>query len=1002
MTDSRRLVTRKTEHIIGRSDLLSRLERYLHAGAEKHFVYIYGSGGVGKTRVLETVQAMVEDSGEGYYSTGIIDLSHTDSHSTSDVERTIIDALDPRQHYFQRYREAREHYERVRESGTDPQVLEKQRKQLSAYFVEGCRQMAVDTHKLVLLFDTVELLQYESSAVEQLAALDTVDARIKTWLLQHLAELGNVLVVFAGRPKRPAPGETSDPQVRLLADMEAAFGDAFYHQELLPLTVGEAQQMIRELAGVDLFDDELLPVVHLLTEGRPVFLHMVVDLMLGLSETPAEIEALFRKHVGLIGRTVGEEELVAARKDVQGAILRGIFNEANRHGWFLDRLAMMPKGVDAEILHQAVGLPRDDAAELLKELRPLSFIKVHEPLVVPDSVGRQVDPGRIFLHDELYHLLRSKPVRGWEFSEVQVAHMLVRNYYDPQIASLQLEIDAIADPDARVPLRARVQKLQVERLYYLLVHDVKEGYETYKRLAEEANWWRWVGYSNRLLDEFLRYYNDPARRPSFARRGLDEATVIRESAALWSERFYWWGQFDRCIRFADDVLNPEFGLVPADDAVTRATIEARRLDALAVNAGFREADTAHALDLLEALPAVADCTLDQLLARARLSAAIGFQFQEGGLLETAVEYYEEAKTIFRELAVHTDAYRGELAIWLHALAFVYAQQGQILLAMPLVREALRINEALRFDYNIGLTLSALSGIEQMAGQNDAAIRHAQEALDLFRKLEDPHGTTLAYIKLVRANRHKAKQLLENGRKLEEAQKILERDCLLNVEKGIEEAKAAELSSLQELLAELGRSQRDLGHVIARRHGFPDALQQYQEAARALRDVLDHFDLPELVAADVRQDLAEVLFFSHDYAEAEAELRRIVELIGEAYVIDPGHPIVYRNLPVDRFRVLGKVELLRSQMIFSADPPRHKTADLVMAMRHQLLAYAYFLLFSEQALERDNMVDYIYNYMNPVPLPQRREVMNALRAWYESHDFGVDVSEFLRILTRLLT
>ena len=63
-------------------------------------------------------------------------------------------------------------------------------------------------------------------------------------------------------------------------------------------------------------------------------------------------------------------------------------------------------------------------------------------------------------------------------------------------------------PEARIPLRERLQKLQVEQLYYLLAQDPRAGYQEYRTLSDQANRERQVGFAMRLLDEFLRFYNN--------------------------------------------------------------------------------------------------------------------------------------------------------------------------------------------------------------------------------------------------------------------------------------------------------------------------------------------------------------------------------------------------------------------------------------------------------------------------------------------------------------
>ena len=112
--------------MVGRQEELGELVKYLFApGSESHFVYYWAEGGLGKTRLLEELVEKVREAGPRFYTTGIIDLYHTDTHSTSDLERTIVQSFDPTEQYFVDYRKARRHFELVRERGTDPGVLER-------------------------------------------------------------------------------------------------------------------------------------------------------------------------------------------------------------------------------------------------------------------------------------------------------------------------------------------------------------------------------------------------------------------------------------------------------------------------------------------------------------------------------------------------------------------------------------------------------------------------------------------------------------------------------------------------------------------------------------------------------------------------------------------------------------------------------------------------------------------------------------------------------------
>ena len=289
-------ITRQDSTMVGRSAEIDKLLSYLRARKARHFVYYWAHGGLGKTRLLEELLAKVQDEGPGYHASGIIDLYHTDTHSNSDVERAIVEGVDRGEPLVPRSTVMSASATSSCASwGLTRGYLETRRAQLSELFVAEFNQMADEAHKLVLTFDTVELLQYESSLVEEQAGLDTVDTRLKPWLLSVLPQLRNVLVVFAGRPKKPAPGEQTDPQARLVNDLTNAFGDELEIIELQPLTREESIEFIHKLPDGDVvLPEKYWAVAHKLTGGRPIFLHLLADLLRSLAEDP---EAYLR-HAG--------------------------------------------------------------------------------------------------------------------------------------------------------------------------------------------------------------------------------------------------------------------------------------------------------------------------------------------------------------------------------------------------------------------------------------------------------------------------------------------------------------------------------------------------------------------------------------------------------------------------------------------------------------------------------------------------------------------------------
>ncbi len=170
--------------------------------------------------------------------------------------------------------------------------------------------------KLVLCFDTIELLQDESSTVEELADLGLMGTRLKPWLLEKLGKLGNVLVVFSGRPRRPIAGDQTDRQARLVDEMRASFGTDFVGMELKPLTLEATHDFVRSVSPEhpDIIPIELLPIVHRLTGGKPIFLHLLLDLLQGLTPEPMRILELFESQQHLVSVAEGSEALSRASK----------------------------------------------------------------------------------------------------------------------------------------------------------------------------------------------------------------------------------------------------------------------------------------------------------------------------------------------------------------------------------------------------------------------------------------------------------------------------------------------------------------------------------------------------------------------------------------------------------------------------------------------------------------------------------------------------------------
>jgi len=1006
--------TKKTPYIIGRHKEVQRLKRYLHTGDERQVVYYWAGGGLGKTRLLEEVQDLIDEENEargGYHTTGIIDLYHTDTHSTSDVERIIVERLDPENQYFSAYRKARQRYEVLRERGTDPLTLEKRRKELGELFIAGYRNMAVDARKVVLCFDTIELLQYESSIVEERVGLDTSDTRLKPWLLEKLSLMPKALIVLAGRPQQPPPGEEErDPQARLLEDLRAAFGGDLEIVEIQPFTLEETRNFLTTLfkeahiASGELVEDaddtqvlkafipsDHLPVVHRLTGGRPIFLHLVFDLIWNLSLAPQEVLDLFTEHRELVEVPEEDPKLVEAREAMEGRILSAIFNETGALGEYLKRIALLPKGVDVEILEASLGLPQDEAQALLKSLEPLSFVKHFKEL----PGAPRIHPRRTFLHDEFYRLLTTGIIPGRWIAERQVAAAVIKGFYAPQIRQLRAQLPE-APVTERVTLRERLQKLQVEQLYYQLVCDVREGYTAYKRLSDEANRHRWVDFGMRLLDEFLRFYNDPERRSLFKNAGISYERVVRESAEMWCERFSWWKQRKRGIRLSEAIMaSPgDFYLDPQIHTAIWGNIHALWGLARGVLHGYEPQVVECLEEALEMLPPLQKSNTEELLARARLTNARGFQFDCGGQIAISVHWYERSKAAYTKAGPEHDL-EGFTSL-LNNLSYGYAKQGRMTLARTVAHEALRINEETGNRYTTGLTLSTLSTISLMRGSYAKAREYGEEALEIFEALEDTHGTLLAYLDIAQAHRRWAKHEMEKGR----AKKIPEVEQRLQaaqetLEKALELAERAGMQGhLVSLQAESGRLYRELGRLQQREESLETALPHYHTGARYLRQALASEQLGGATRADYLEDLGEIEFLSGDYEGAQVRIVEAEAYIPDAYRLGVGAESGEAT-EHEYYLALAKLEMLRGQMAFEDEDALEK------GLQHYLMAYGYFTRFSPMATELDKLIEYVYRRLRELSMEQQRWLLDAAAGWLQACESKDEAHSFLETLHDLL-
>jgi len=370
----------RTPHIIGRQSYIDAIRNAItDQTGRSHALYFVGPGGIGKTRLLEEVAVILQAwTGKSFRRTEIIDLYYAKYHSPGGLREAIANGLDPDNDYFQKYRALRADFERKRQEGIIGRELEELRRQFDGVFQQEYSVLARE-QRLVLCFDTLELIQYESDVVQEICRVQDVDTVIKNWLLEQVSRFPNSVTLFAGRP-RP----------RVQADFEQGFdraGCIFTLFELKAFSQEETENYLDVMGKVEpelsrILKPDIQKQVFHITQGRPIYLSLLIDLLLH-GEVLSQIIP-----ISIPATEFVDEQLVSQQ------LVEHLLNLSDPVGQIIYFLLHARKGMDADLLQYLMGdlWPRDQVQKNLELMRQFAFVKARS------------DTKQIFLHDEVYDL----------------------------------------------------------------------------------------------------------------------------------------------------------------------------------------------------------------------------------------------------------------------------------------------------------------------------------------------------------------------------------------------------------------------------------------------------------------------------------------------------------------------------------------------------------------------------------------------------------------------
>lgn len=958
----RELLSRRLSVFVGRDEERSLISQAV-AGTGRPVLLIMGDAGIGKTCLLEEVERVVEglhETGASILCLPILDFYDTAMHSESAIEEAIVNGLMELEvdGAFEEFREKLVE----RREGQIPEA------QLWEAFKKGYDQ-ACQGRRVVLRFDTAELLEYEHDDPEVLedCEVEGLEAPTLGWLAEKAPLLPNTTVIVASRPNE-------DLRKRL----EGAYGENLQPVQLGALTLEETKEYFRAAGefGKQVLErsPEMVEKVWHLSDGRPIFVSLSLDwLQRGRWDErfyPVDVVALQEM------RERGGREWAEMKESFGIALIQKIREWDTPLDKAIYYAARARKGCSAEILAQMMEVSKEEAEDLVCQLLKLSFVK--RPHRLPRWRGEW-----FFLHDEMYDLVEK---HVWQtfwpdyVEQKRIAEDII-GYYDGEIRRMEERIRAAETERERSDWQYQRHILLAERLYYQFDRDPRQGLAEYDRLDTQACSERVPEWDNLLRIEALRFTRQRAERAIYGgwvtiQDGKPRIAdwVDMDCRARWVHRYVTRGEYEKAIKVADKLLQkyPWAGkLWQARLLVSKAAAKERlghREGAWLYDEA--EADIRKALGLLDEVEPdeLNEWTVNYYKATAHVYE--GLMASALGELGKASAANEKAAALFRE----TDYQAGE-ARALNNNAFILARQGRRWEALEACQRALRMRQEAGDGHGIALSLNTLGIVKGMAGDYIGALTESLKALRLSQKRRDEFGIALARINLGWAyRRHGSSDMRKSPTEIEKYFNLAEDSLLL----ARENEHWLEPYYRMEIHNELGCTYKDWANFLAL-HGadrsrYHELMKKADEEFRIADGIVE--TALKLKKADNLEDWAWVYHLRYAYREqmgeenpqalfqqAEAKLDE-----AEEYLQDFKERI---ESGLEGYLHLGKVHYQRAHLMKFQEQWKE-------VARNYALAAIYLETYSREAEELKELLFSIESWLGRFPDEEVRNLTGIMK------------------------
>lgn len=990
---------RATPELVGRKEILGIIQKAVESTSKKtQVIYITAKGGMGKTRLLEEVvklwnrQSRAPEGKKILVVSQLVDLYHTRTHNPEGLIDEIVDALGKK--HFKKYLEKKAALNHEKHEKGE-KLSEADRKELSDTFVEELNELGLQYDKVVLVFDTAEVLRYQQDPSQAALGFDENLTTIAFWLTEQLlSRLWNATVLIAGRPpSTPRPDEFLGKLNETNSVVTPYALPGFKPEETLEYFDVMAKATHREnpqsAERIRSIPQETRRVIHGLTDGEPFALALLIDYVAITDELPA----------------LEQREPETFRQDLRDRIIEATQKHLRPSDKVVEALSWTKKGMGAELLawvlnnHQPSQAEKEEAKKDIDELRQprkrLSFVKIR----TADDL--------VFFQDEMYDLMQE--LHHSPGMKPQKAKMdeLILAFYEwkieatrQKIQARELEFDVIRhnpakgerlnltkiaqEEDSLSKARAHLQAYQVEHVYYALRVNPSNGFKLFLEYAEEAFQSREENLWMLLQDELLRY----------------AYKYLPQEGLTWEEIKAYMGT--RWIRasLAEDNL---------DEAERRINVFRKTFGGELLKPGsyldlelkiwetwvlvYRGGDPKTAQTLLneilqgvENLPS--QTNLDQWRGRFLKAYALywhGYLARSYGEFKDSVKRYRMSLPLWRELKIEVQA-----ATTLNDLSWAEAETGAFETALSHCKDGLELRRQLGQPYLVALSLNTLGLIEIRHGKPETARHHCGQALEIFRRAEDARGIGLACLALAEALRRTTNT---DRFVYDEKMKI---EYLTEAEKRAQEAVKIFTEMVKNEPLRLVEAYMELGCIYREWTRQPGAQPEREEKTgqghAAFEQAVNRARASgyEYRALDALVNQAWLHYYTGNFPAArELLVEQVRKQIADKYLYTTEHEAA-RNNPIPWHWVqLGKANVLLGMMFFDeylacAKEPQFAETKLRQAAHNWTLAMAYNALYGSVFRDFSKGREDVYNKLAKLNLQEMVWVKDSMEQTHREY------------------